>query len=50
MFRRVGLWNSLSTRFILDAFAGSAGREPRDGPDTFRSLLPASGASLPVVL
>lgn len=50
MFRRVGLWNSLATRFILDAFAVNAGQEPRDSSDTFRSLLPASGAGLPVVL
>ncbi|AOT05536.1 alpha/beta hydrolase [Arthrobacter sp. U41] len=50
MFRRVGLWNSLATGFILDSFAGSAGRDLRGSPESFRSLLPASGASLPVVL
>ncbi|MCB5290781.1 alpha/beta hydrolase [Arthrobacter sp. SO3] len=50
MFRRVRLWNSLATRFILDAFASTAGRELRGSSDSFRSLLPASGPSLPVVL
>ena len=50
MFRRVGLWNSLATGFILDAFAGSSGRNVQGSSDAFRSLLPAAGASLPVVL
>ncbi len=50
MFRRVGLWNSLATGFILDAFAGSSGRNVQGSADAFRSLVPASGASLPVVL
>lgn len=50
MFRRAGLWTSLASRFILDAFAGSAGRDVRASSETFRSLLPASGAGLPVVL
>ena len=50
MFRRVGLWNSLATGFILDAFAGSSGRNVRGSAEAFRSLVPASGASLPVVL
>jgi hypothetical protein len=50
MFRRVRLWNSLATGFILDGFAGSSGRNVPDGAGTFRSLLPAAGASLPVVL
>ena len=50
MVRRVGLWNSLANGFILDAFAGSSGRDVQGGADAFRSLLPASGASLPVVL
>ena len=50
MFRRVGLWNSLANGFILDTFAGNAGRELPGIPETYRSLLPASGASLPVVL
>ena len=50
MFRRVGLWNSLATGFILDAFAGSSGRNVQGSAGTFRSLLPAAGASLPVVL
>ncbi|MET1020926.1 MAG: alpha/beta fold hydrolase [Arthrobacter sp.] len=50
MFRRVSLWNSLATGFILDAFAGSSGRNVQGRADTFRSLLPAAGGSLPVVL
>ena len=50
MFRRVGLWNSLATGFILDAFAASSGGNVRGSADAFRSLVPASGASLPVVL
>jgi alpha-beta hydrolase superfamily lysophospholipase len=50
MFRRVGLWNSLANGFILDAFATRSGRNPKGGADAFRSLLPASGAGLPVVL
>ena len=50
MFRRVGLWNSLATGFILDAFAGSSGRNVQGSAEAFRSLLPAGGASLPVVL
>lgn len=50
MFRRVSLWNSLANGFILDAFAGSSGRNVQGRADTFRSLLPAAGASLPVVL
>nr|WP_224049686.1 alpha/beta hydrolase [Arthrobacter sp. NicSoilB4] len=50
MFRRVGLWNSLANGFILDAFTGSSGRSADDGAGAFRSLLPAAGASLPVVL
>jgi pimeloyl-ACP methyl ester carboxylesterase len=50
MFRRVGLWNSLANGFILDAFAGSSGRNVHGSTDTFRSLLPVAGASLPVVL
>ena len=50
MFRRMGLWNSLANGFIFDAFAGSTGRELQGNSDTFRSLLPAAGASLPLVL
>ena len=50
MFRRVGLWNSLANGFILDAFAGSSGRNVQGSAENFRSLLPAAGASLPVVL
>lgn len=50
MFRRVGLWNSLANGFILDAFAASSGRNVDGDADAFRSLLPASGARLPVVL
>lgn len=50
MFRRVGLWNSLANGFILDAFAGSSGRNFHGGAEAFRSLLPAAGAGLPVVL
>ncbi|MDR7081396.1 pimeloyl-ACP methyl ester carboxylesterase [Arthrobacter ginsengisoli] len=50
MVRRVGLWNSLANGFILEAFARSTGRELRGSPDTFRSLVPSSGAGLPVVL
>lgn len=50
MFRRVGLWNSLANGFILDAFAATSGQELGGGAGSFRSLLPAAGASLPVVL
>lgn len=50
MFRRVGLWNSLANGFILDAFAGTSGRDLKGSADSFRSLIPAAGASLPVVL
>jgi pimeloyl-ACP methyl ester carboxylesterase len=50
MFRRVGLWNSLANGFILDTFAGSSGHDLKGSAEAFRSLLPASGASLPVVL
>jgi hypothetical protein len=49
MVRRLGLWNSLATGYILDAFAGDSGAAPRS-TEAFRSLLPAAGASLPVVL
>ena len=31
MVRRVGLWNSLANGFILDAFAGSSGRDVQGG-------------------
>jgi alpha-beta hydrolase superfamily lysophospholipase len=50
MFRRVGLWNSLATGFILDAFAGSSGQDVDGSSEAFRSLLPAAGSRLPVVL
>lgn len=50
MVRRVGLWNSLANGFILDAFAGSSGPGVDGGAEAFRRLLPAAGASLPVVL
>ncbi|HEX9228892.1 MAG TPA: alpha/beta fold hydrolase [Arthrobacter sp.] len=50
MFRRVGLWNSLANGFILDAFTGGSGRSVNGGAEAFRSLRPAAGAGLPVVL
>lgn len=50
MVRRVGLWNSLATSFILDTFAARSGRDLRGGGGAFRSLLPSPGAGLPVVL
>lgn len=50
MVRRVRLWNSLATGFLLEAFARSAGQELPPGTETLRRLLPAAGAGLPVVL
>ena len=50
MLRRLGLWNSLASGFILDAFARSIGTEVPGAADTLRRILPASGAGLPLVL
>ncbi|MCU1510893.1 MAG: lysophospholipase, partial [Arthrobacter sp.] len=50
MVRRLGLWNSLATGYILDAFADDGGAGLPRSTGAFRSLLPATGASLPVVL
>ncbi|MGY2743110.1 alpha-beta hydrolase superfamily lysophospholipase [Arthrobacter sp. UYCu723] len=50
MIRRVGLWNSLANGFILDAFGNNSGADMPGSTEAFRSLLPAAGARLPVVL
>jgi alpha-beta hydrolase superfamily lysophospholipase len=50
MVRRLGLWNTLATGYILDAFAADSGASAPRGALAFRNLLPAAGASLPVVL
>ena len=50
MVRRLGLWNSLATGYLLDAFASDSGAAAPRSTEAFRSLLPAAGASLPVVL
>jgi hypothetical protein len=50
MVRRLGLWNSLATGYILDAFAADSGASVPRSARAFRNLLPAAGASLPVVL
>lgn len=50
MVRRLGLWNSLATGYILDAFAAEGGAGIQRRADAFRSLLPATGSGLPVVL
>ncbi|MDQ0822006.1 alpha-beta hydrolase superfamily lysophospholipase [Arthrobacter sp. V1I7] len=50
MVRRLGLWNSLASGYILDAFADDSGAEVQRSREAFRTLLPAARASLPVVL
>ncbi len=50
MIRRIGLWNSLATGFLLDAFGTDVGAALPGGTEGLRGLLPAAGASLPVVL
>lgn len=50
MLTRVGLWNSLANGFILDAFGTGAGAGLPGSARALRSLLPAAGAGLPVVL
>jgi alpha-beta hydrolase superfamily lysophospholipase len=50
MLRRLGLWNSLASGFILDAFGKSTGAEVPGAAGALRSILPASGAGLPLVL
>jgi pimeloyl-ACP methyl ester carboxylesterase len=56
MVRRMRLWNSLATGFVLDAFAGTSGAGAPDGGGVpgsaaaYRNLLPGPGAGLPVVL
>ena len=50
MLTRVSMWNSLANGFILDAFGDSAGAALRGSTEALRSLLPAAGAGLPVVL
>lgn len=55
MVRRLRLWNSLATGFVLDAFAGTSGggvpgnAEVPGSAAAFRNLLPG-GAGLPIVL
>jgi alpha-beta hydrolase superfamily lysophospholipase len=50
MVRRLGLWNSLATGYVLDAFAADSGASVPRRARAFRNLLPAAGATLPVVL
>ncbi|PVZ53375.1 alpha/beta hydrolase [Arthrobacter sp. H-02-3] len=50
MFRRVALWNSLADDFILDAFGESTGADVSGATDALRSILPATGTRMPVVL
>ncbi|GAA2132701.1 alpha/beta hydrolase [Arthrobacter humicola] len=50
MFRRVALWNSLADDFILDAFGESTGADVSGATDALRSILPAAGTRMPVVL
>lgn len=55
MFRRVALWNSLATGFILDAFGSDAGADLQKSnlqksTESLRKILPESGAALPLVL
>jgi alpha/beta superfamily hydrolase len=50
MFRRVALWNSLADDFILDAFGEATGADVPGATDALRSILPAAGTRMPVVL
>lgn len=50
MVRRLGIWNSLATGYILDAFADDSGAAVPRSAEAVRSLLRAGGAGLPVVL
>jgi alpha-beta hydrolase superfamily lysophospholipase len=50
MVRRLGLWNSLATGYILDAFTADSGAAAARSTRALRNLLPAAGAGLPVVL
>ncbi len=50
MLRRLGLWNSLSTGFILDAFGHHTGALALAGHAELRKVLPEPGAALPLVL
>ena len=45
-----GLWNSLADGFILDAFGQATGADVSGATDAIRSVLPAAGTRLPVVL
>lgn len=50
MLKRLGLWNSLSTGFVLDAFGGHTGTVALAGHKGLRKILPEAGADLPLVL
>lgn len=55
MFRRVALWNSLATGFILDAFGSDAGADLQTSNlqksrESLRRILPETGTALPLVL
>jgi alpha-beta hydrolase superfamily lysophospholipase len=50
MLRRLGLWNSLGSGFILGAFGKVTGTEVPGAADALHTLLAASGARLPLVL
>lgn len=50
MFRRVRLWHTLATGFVLKAFSARAGVELPEGPVRFDAVLPTTAAGIPVVL
>lgn len=50
MFRKVRLWHTLATGFVLKAFAESTGVDTGGGPARFDALLPAAAPGAPVVL
>lgn len=50
MLKRLKLWNSLSTGFVLDAFGGHTGTVSLAGHKGLRRILPEAGAALPVVI
>ena len=50
MFRKVRLWHTLATGFVLKAFAESTGAETGSSAARFDALLPATSPGIPVVL
>ncbi|MDQ0077250.1 alpha/beta hydrolase [Arthrobacter oryzae] len=50
MIRRIRLWHTLATGFVLKAFGEAAGVEIGAGPARFDALLPATEPGTPVVL